>query len=76
MALTLRIDLDKCKGCASCMMECPDLFDIDETSGQSFLLQPHPSDDRREDVARAAQSCPENAITLEEDCSQDSANPW
>ena len=67
MALTLKIDLARCKGTASCMMEVPDMFDIDDESGQSFLLQDSVSEDRREDAERAVRACPERAISLHED---------
>jgi ferredoxin len=64
MALTLTLDLDGCTGCACCMMECPELFDIDDDSGQAVLLEPYPSDDRLEEAERAVRSCPEGVITL------------
>lgn len=66
MTLTLTLDLDGCTGCACCMMECPDLFDIDDESGQAILLEPNPSDDRLEEAERAVRSCPEGVITLEQ----------
>ena len=66
MALTLTLDLSSCTGCACCMMECPDLFDIDDEKGLAILLEPHPSDDRREEAERSVRSCPEGAISLEE----------
>ena len=65
MALKLTLDLDGCTGCACCMMECPDLFDIDDESGMAILLEAEPADDRVEEAERAVRSCPENAISLE-----------
>lgn len=65
MALQLSIDLDGCTGCACCMMECPDLFDIDDASGKAILLDASPADDRLEEAERAVRSCPENVIFLE-----------
>lgn len=65
MALQLTLDLDGCTGCACCMMECPNLFDIDDASGKAILLDPHPADDLLEEAERAVRSCPENVITLE-----------
>jgi ferredoxin len=47
------------------MMECPNLFDIDDESGMAILLEPAPADDRLEEAERAVRSCPENAISLE-----------
>ena len=65
MALHLTLDVDACTGCACCMMECPDLFDIDDASGIAILLEANPSDARLEEAERAVRSCPENAIALE-----------
>jgi ferredoxin len=46
------------------MMECPNLFDIDDASGKAILLDPTPVDDLLDDCERAVRSCPENVITL------------
>ena len=66
MALKVTIDLDGCTGCACCMMECPELFDIDDASGKAILLEAHPADDRLEEAERAVRSCPEGVIALEQ----------
>ncbi|GCD88121.1 ferredoxin [Nocardioides sp. LS1] len=66
MTLKLTLDLTSCTGCACCMMECPDLFDIDDESGLAVLLEAHPSDDRLDEAERAVRSCPEGAIVLEQ----------
>lgn len=65
MPLKLTVNLDGCTGCACCMMECPDLFDMDDVSGKAILLEENPSEDRLEEAERAVRSCPENVITLE-----------
>lgn len=64
MPLKLTVDLDRCTGCACCMMECPDLFDIDDATGKAILLEPEPSDDQLAQAERAVRSCPESVITL------------
>jgi ferredoxin len=66
MALKLSLDLDGCTGCACCMMECPNLFDIDDDSGKAILLVPEPLDELLEEAERAVRSCPENVISLEQ----------
>ncbi|MFQ6227039.1 ferredoxin [Nocardia sp. NPDC002869] len=66
MALNLTVDLARCTGCACCMMECPDLFDIDNDSGKAVLLEPRPTAERLDEAVRAVRSCPEGAIRLEE----------
>jgi ferredoxin len=64
MALQLSVNLDGCTGCACCMMECPNLFDIDDASGKAILIEARPVDDLLEEAERAVRSCPENVITL------------
>ncbi|WP_158890834.1 ferredoxin [Amycolatopsis anabasis] len=65
MALKITVDLENCKGYACCMMESPNLFDIDDASGKAILLQEHPADEQRDEAERAVRSCPANVIVLE-----------
>ena len=62
--LKLTVDLAGCTGCACCMMECPELFDIDDDTGKAIVLEANPSDDRLEEAERAVRSCPENVIAV------------
>ncbi|MER7986141.1 ferredoxin [Streptomyces noursei] len=65
MALKITVDLEGCKGYACCMMEAPDLFDIDDATGKAILLEASPSDERIEEAERAARSCPASVILVQ-----------
>ncbi|NBE50017.1 ferredoxin [Streptomyces boluensis] len=64
MALQITVDLEGCKGYACCMMEAPELFDIDDETGKAILLEERPSADRAEEAERAARSCPASVILV------------
>lgn len=65
MSLKITVDLDGCKGYACCMMEAPNLFDIDDESGKAILLVENPTEAQRDEAERAVRSCPANVIALE-----------
>jgi ferredoxin len=65
MTMRITIDRDGCTGCACCMMEAPNVFDIDDASGQVIVLVSEPGEDLRDEVERGIRSCPENVIALE-----------
>ncbi len=60
------VDLDVCQGYANCIVEAPDLFDLDDETGKAIalvdLVEPNLEDDARSAVA----NCPVTAITIEE----------
>jgi ferredoxin len=64
--MRLTVDVEKCQGHARCFMLCPELFQLDDLG---FAL---PQDRREVPVEferaaqRAADNCPEHAITVEE----------
>ena len=59
-------DLEACQGYANCVIEAPDVFDIDESSAKVVVLQATPTPDLMDDVRRAAAACPVKALTIEE----------
>lgn len=65
MGLKVRIDLTACQGYACCMMEAPELFDLDDDSGKALLRTEDPPDDQRSHAMDAARACPARAITVE-----------
>ena len=65
MSLKVQIDLMACQGYACCMMEAPELFDLDDDSGKAVLLTDDPPEDQRSHAENAARACPARAITLE-----------
>ena len=59
------VDLNECQAYANCIVEAPELFDLDEETGKAVVLVDlvEPS---LEDAARAAvANCPVTAITIE-----------
>ncbi len=65
MALKVLLDLTVCRGYACCMMEAPELFDLDDDSGKAVLLDDNPPDGQRSRALDAARACPARAIAVE-----------
>ena len=65
MTMKITVDLDGCTSCACCMMEAPNVFDIDDETGQVIVLVEEPGEELRDEVERGIRSCPENVISLE-----------
>jgi ferredoxin len=65
--MRVSVDTDVCEGYASCTLEAPQVFDLDEDDNVVVLLMPNPPEDMRTEVARAARLCPTHAITLLDD---------
>ncbi|UXA16586.1 ferredoxin [Mycobacterium sp. SMC-4] len=60
------VDSERCQGHTLCSMIAPDSFelsDIDGTASPVNEIVPH---DQEDAVREAVQSCPEQAITIEE----------
>jgi len=60
------VDLGRCNAYANCVMEAPDVFDIDDATGLVKLLQESPPEERRERILAAARVCPVQAIAVED----------
>lgn len=60
------VDKDICQGYALCVMDTPEVFDLDEDTGKSIVLQASPSEELRAKVETAVRNCPAKAITLQE----------
>jgi len=58
------LDQEKCIGCGSCSMTCPEAFGFDEAKGKSFVKEnaEQVEDEKLED---ASNNCPVQAISLE-----------
>lgn len=65
MGLKVLIDLTACQGYACCMMEAPELFNLDDDSGKAVLLTGDPPEHQRSRALDAARACPARAITVE-----------
>lgn len=59
----LSADLDKCQGYANCMVNAPDVFDLDD-DGKVDILEPTPDPGEMDAVREAVSSCPVRALSL------------
>lgn len=60
-------DLGLCQGHQMCQGEAPDVFGFDDDTDQVTVLQEHPDESLRREVAAAVTYCPAMALALEED---------
>ena len=59
------VDEDACSGCGLCVDICPEVFELSQKEIAEVKADPVPAD--AEDSCReAAESCPEDAIAVEE----------
>ncbi len=59
------VDADLCQGHAMCELEAPDVFSVPKR-GTVEILDAEPPDDIREDVERAVEMCPTQALLIKE----------
>jgi ferredoxin len=62
--MRIEVDLARCKAYANCVMEAPDIFDIDGASGKVSLLTSTPDALQGAEARAAAASCPVRAIVV------------
>jgi ferredoxin len=62
--MKIRIDRDLCIGVSNCVAIAPTAFKLDEKN-KAIVLNPSSVDDAK--LLEAAESCPENAIIIEDD---------
>lgn len=60
-------DLDLCQGHQMCQGEAPDVFGFDEASDLVTVLDEHPEDSQRAQVAAAVRYCPAMALAVIQD---------
>ncbi|MCW2552817.1 MAG: ferredoxin [Mycobacterium sp.] len=65
MAFRVEVDLDLCQGHAMCELEAPDYFKVPRR-GKVKILDTEPSDDARDEIERAVDMCPTQALFLTE----------
>jgi ferredoxin len=63
--MKLALDSQACMGHGRCYGLAPDLFDADD-QGHSILTQPQVAPGQEQQARIAAESCPEEAITVDE----------
>jgi ferredoxin len=66
MGFRVEVDLDLCQGHAMCELEAPDYFRVPKR-GKVEILDAEPGDGAREEVERAVEMCPTQALLIKED---------
>ena len=61
----IEADLDLCQGHAMCELEAPDYFRVPKR-GKVEIVNPEPPEDARDEVQRAVESCPTQALFIKE----------
>ncbi|QDQ98644.1 ferredoxin [Tomitella fengzijianii] len=64
--MRIEADLDLCQGHAMCELEAPDVFRVPK-NGTVEILDETPPDDLHDDVRRAVQYCPAQALSSVDD---------
>ena len=59
-------DTDVCQSYANCVMESPEVFQVDESSGKVHLISATPRPEFEEAVRRAVAECPVRALSVQE----------
>ena len=62
--MQIEVDLNVCKAYANCTFEAPDVFAIDDASGKAAVILDGDLESRRDEIERAADSCPVQAIIV------------
>ena len=61
----IEVDLDLCQGHAMCELEAPDYFEVPRR-GKVEILDAEPPEDARDEVQRAVDLCPTQALLIRE----------
>ncbi len=61
----VEFDADLCQGHAMCELEAPDVFNVPKR-GTVEIIDPEPPDEMRDDVERAVEMCPTQAIFIKD----------
>jgi ferredoxin len=61
----IAVDLDLCQGHAMCELEAPDYFLVPKR-GKVEILDTEPPDEARDEVERAVEMCPTQALLIQE----------
>ena len=63
--MKVTVDQNKCIGCGACQAMCPDVFEFND-DGIMDVTNSIISEDNKEDVMDAEESCPVSAIEVEQ----------
>ena len=64
MAIAITLNIASCQGYACCMMEAPELFELDDDTSKAVLLHDHVDESRLARARAAERACPARAITV------------
>ena len=64
--MRVRLDTSRCQGHTLCAMIAPESFVLDDVDGHASAVDEAVPDEYEAQVREAAQSCPEQAIVIEE----------
>ena len=59
----IQVDLDLCQGHAMCELEAPEVFSVPKR-GTVEILDTEPPEEMRDDVERAVEMCPTQALSV------------
>jgi len=62
----LEIDKDKCLGCGSCELNCPEVFEINISSGKAEIKSTADLKKNKDCIDQSVKNCPTQAIYYEE----------
>jgi ferredoxin len=63
--MKVRVDTAKCSGIGLCETTAPTVFEVG-SDGLSRAINPEPPEDERAAVEEAVNSCPTNALSIED----------
>jgi ferredoxin len=66
MGFRIKVDLDLCQGHAMCELEAPDYFHVPKR-GKVEIVDAEPPDGARDEVERAVEMCPTQALLIKDD---------
>jgi len=62
--MRIQVDRSVCALHGDCVVQSPDLFDLDEDDDAARVLDENPTEDKWPSAERAASGCPARAITI------------
>ena len=65
--MRVTVDLSRCQGYANCVGVAPEIFDLDEASGQAEVTNAEPPAELHDAAHQAVAGCPVQAISVEEE---------
>jgi ferredoxin len=65
MGISIEVDVDLCQGHAMCELEAPDYFMVPKR-GKVEILDAEPPEDARDEIERAVDMCPTQALSIKE----------